>query len=527
MPASKVSGEGGAIRLLRPGFLIHHGLVLVLCLLALATASYALWRGAQYRVGLELLHGAGARLVLVVLALGVGLALTAVVTNLRAWRAGRWTETSLQPFRFLFIALVSGWIGFLVLRPTFQELLFELTMGIAFSAFACCMTLQALGERSKRVLRAFDFVLFNVCLLAFTLELGLRVYADVRPNLILIRPNAKAATNLDARRRAPGWMYLGYPHNQRGYYDEEFGPMEPDEQRVVSISDSFGLGTVPHRYHFTTVAEELLERVRVDNMGVPGIGLPDYLHLLLNEAMPLDPEMIVVWIFVGNDFEGLKRYKAPDSGLRSWFKRKNLVALTALERRTALAAEQRRMKDRPPTVAPQGEALRIEDEDELAAAFPWILGPQFEDSKMWGSAETYYNIETQRAKSVSGPLPETDPYPEFFRILSEIRRNAGGTPFAVVLIPDVFQLEDDLWEAVLVELADVELDRDRPQRRIGKWLEAEGITYIDLLPRLRELPLHEDGGRHAYHFQNTHFNRLGNRIAGEALAELVREKLDD
>jgi hypothetical protein len=531
MHASKASAEGGAAALhgrpydgTRHGLRVHHGLVLALCLIALAATAHGLWRGAQYRAGLDALHGNATYLVLAALAIGVALGLTATVTRLKAWRAGRWTETSLQPFRLLFIALVLGWIAYVALRPTYQELLFELTLGVALSAFAGGVVLQAVDGRSSKVLRSVDFILFNVCVIAFALELGLRVYADVRPNLFLVRPNAKAATNLEARRKPPGWIYLGHPHNQRGYYDEEFGPKEPGERRVVSISDSFGLGTVPLRYHYTSVAEDLLDDVRVDNMGVPGIGLPDYLHLLQTEANPLNPEMVVLWIFVGNDLEGLQRYKAPDSGVESWFKRKNLLALTVLERRAALAAENQRMKDGQETEVAQDETRVITEEDELAQTFPWILGPELETSKAWNSAENFFSVETQRAKSLAGPLPKTDPYPEFFEILSEIRRNARGSKFAVILIPDSFQVEDDVWEVVQERLG-VDLDRDRPQRRIGEWLNAEGVAYIDLLPRLRELPRDQDGARHAYHFQNTHFNRLGNRIAGEALAELVREKL--
>src|SRR5581483_7407084 len=84
---------------------------------------------------------------------------------------------------------------------------------------------------------------------------------------------------------------------------------------VASIGDSFSYGVVPHAFHFTTVAEEALPGVQIYNMGYPGLGPTDYLYLLQRRALPLQPDLIVVNLFVGNDIgDG-----STGAGPRRWY----------------------------------------------------------------------------------------------------------------------------------------------------------------------------------------------------------------
>jgi hypothetical protein len=108
-------------------------------------------------------------------------------------------------------------------------------------------------------------------------------------------------------------------------------------------------------------------------------------------------------------------------------------------------------------------------------------------------------------------------YEDFFEALEGVERAAGDIPLKFVLIPDEFQVEDELWEEI-VRQSGKPLDRDLPQRRIVEWLQARGRSVLDLLPLLRAVEPLEDGRRHVYHAQNMHFNARGNAIAGRALA---------
>ena len=99
-------------------------------------------------------------------------------------------------------------------------------------------------------------------------------------------------------------------------------------------------------------------------------------------------------------------------------------------------------------------------------------------------------------------------------------------PLAVLLVPDEFQVEDELWQSVLAAPEMLQLDRDMPQRLLSAWMTEQDIEYVDLLPRLRALDPLADGRIHAYHARDTHFNARGNAVAAQGLAELVARCLD-
>ena len=105
--------------------------------------------------------------------------------------------------------------------------------------------------------------------------------------------------------------------------------------------------------------------------------------------------------------------------------------------------------------------------------------------------------------------------------MTEIRKAAAETPVLIMLIPDQFQVDDQLWQALGMQ----DRDRDQPQKRIIAWLQAEGIPYLDLLEVLRAVPVMADGQRHLYHLRDTHFNARGNSVTGKALAEFLRQNL--
>ena len=130
----------------------------------------------------------------------------------------------------------------------------------------------------------------------------------------------------------------------------------------------------------------------------------------------------------------------------------------------------------------------------------------------------FLRIESARALEVcaGGSLER------FFGTVLEMRATAAGKTLCVLLVPDEFQVEDDVWREVQANLPGAQLERDRPQRLIVPWMEREGIPCLDLLPVLRAAEPLADGRRHVYHLRDTHFNARGNRIVGEALAEFLR-----
>ena len=57
--------------------------------------------------------------------------------------------------------------------------------------------------------------------------------------------------------------------------------------------------------------------------------------------------------------------------------------------------------------------------------------------------------------------------------LAKVKALAGSRPCVLLVIPDEFQVEQELWERVAALQEDgVELDRDQPQRVLDAWFEA-------------------------------------------------------
>ena len=159
--------------------------------------------------------------------------------------------------------------------------------------------------------------------------------------------------------------------------------------------------------------------------------------------------------------------------------------------------------------------------------FAWLADARREPPTF--SEETFLRIETERALSICRPDRARD-FEQLYGALLEARRLCGATPLFVLLIPDEFQVEDELWRAVKDRYRPIEagagaavgaLDRDQPQRLLAEWLERHDIPFVDLLPRFRAQAPLADSGRHLYHLRDTHLTVRGNRVAGEALAEFL------
>lgn len=461
----------------------------------------------------------------------------ALAARVRAWQ--RRAPPPFMSLRAVFDLAVLATAIYLTFFQPFQRIQFELYVGVAAGSLAIWTLAESRIVRSVRsgLLRAIDMLLFSVCLLALSAEVGLRAWATLRPSALFTRTSQSAAQLMEGLRRPPGEIHLGFPYNSRGHYDEEFRAKSPaapatatfnGERLVVVIGDSFSLSLVPHHYHYTTVCERVLPGTRVDNMGIAAVGPREYLLMMCQEALPLAPDLVVIGLFVGNDVSFFGYQDVPTEGiLRSWFDR-DAVYLCLLPKRLArLARERRAIGDGDRTIGGVGgeraaSAGRIDDLDELERLLPWLHKPELEQPGF--TRERFLAIEQGRALSICAGGSEE--YAPLFRELEKIVDAAGSTPLAFLLIPDEFQVDDQVWADVVAGLPESELERDRAQRLIRDWLDARAVPCLDLLPRMRALEENAKGA-HFYLKQNTHWSVRGNQVAGEALAELVRAVLDE
>jgi len=442
------------------------------------------------------------------------------------WGKGSQPARGWSTLRLLFQLLVVGWLAFLVFSEGFTAFRVSLVLGLTLGLFACGLLLRPLATPPLlgKGIRIADVVLMNVCLIVVGLELSMRLVGVINPTPVLARTQQEAVDTINAHRYPPDHVRYAFPHNRGGHYDTEFKPKQDGRPLILSIGDSFSAGIVPHYFHFTTTVERELPGVDVYNMGIPATDPPEYLHLWRTEGQQLKPDLLVINLFIGNDLLGSWNGKVDHPRLRSWFDRSQVFLFFVPERLKKIAAENKQLAAPGKKVGePQGEHGQIIVRDNvgiLLAAFPWMADPTLEEAGF--SEHEFTKVEAARAFDV---LVEerVNYYEALFNVLTEIQWAAQGTPLMVVMIPDEFQVNDELWEKVLAQLEQNDLDRFMPQQRISDWLREQGIPCLDLLPSLRAAPLMADGRRHLYHLRDTHFNAHGNYVAGKAMADFIRK----
>ncbi|MFT7668038.1 MAG: hypothetical protein ACI8X5_000724 [Planctomycetota bacterium] len=494
-------------------------LFLILCALGLTLRGLAL--SSANSEALQFVLGNTFYLVLVCLLLGLACALKALGM---AWIIARGADEPsgvAGSLRWAFSASIVSALCFIALVEPFQRLWFDLALGMGASGYSLLLVLERpLARRLGARFRVFEFLVFSLCVGALGLELGLRSWTSLRPSPLFARVGGGPSELVQRYRCEPGEVRFGFACNDRGFYDEAFyRKLDGEAKRIVAIGDSFGVGTVPHAWHYTTIAEEL-SGYRVDNMGVAGIGPPEYLSLLVQEALPLDPDLILISVFIGNDLDVEDTLtNLPDSGLRRWLQRDQVLLFVVPERLAKLNREREssgKHKGSGSDSQAASAALPALSRAQAAEAFPWVADPSLEDHRM--SPETFFGVEALRARFLCAQDP---PSIELLRdSLLAARAAAGDIPLLVMLIPDEFQVEDELWNEISAA-SQRPLERDRAQRLLLPWLDQNSFPTLDLLPLLRDVPVLPDGKRHVYHAFDTHFNARGNEVTGNALAEFL------
>lgn len=353
-------------------------------------------------------------------------------------------------------------------------------------------------------------------MLGFTLlllELSLRLLAGLGAARFLVMSNTGAERAVQANRLEPGQPVYGSLANSRGFPDDEFAaPGQDPRPAVALIGDSFVVGIVPPPMLFAQVAERQLG-TPVHNLGVRAVGVVEYRWLLHHEALPLDPAVVTVCLFLGNDLP-VPRPPAVDR----WHPLRVLdpgnSAICSVVRRVAVM-----QREALPDLARHAD--RLVRPERLEEVFPWLADWRREPPTM--SALAHAMLQRSIVQRLADPT-RTD-WDALFADLLAMRAACGTRPFALVVIPDESQVERADWGAWGVDAKLGEAAWDAPQQRITAWCRERNMPCLDLSPALRAAPPEPDGRLHVYHLRDTHFNRKGNGIVGAALAEFLRPLL--
>lgn len=303
--------------------------------------------------------------------------------------------------------------------------------------------------------------------------------------------------------------------NSGGWRDDE--PVIPgssgDLRQIALLGDSFAWGYGVDRE--TTFGERLeasLTGWRVQSYGVCGYGTDQELLVLRQSALAIRPRIVIVEFAVGNDIDNIlaaRAYRLPkprfvlEDGRLSlqgvpvprtedWQRAARTGARDFMTAHVRLYAW---VRPRWAALKPRlGRLLRLAREDLADGGVRIRLFAREAPERVrqgWTLAEALLGAVRDEAASV-------------------------GAPLVILVVPDRFQVEDDLWEQAVQELG---LDRsayhrERPNRVLAEIGQRLGVVVVDPLAVLRA---RASSGASLFIPDDPHWNEEGHRLAAEEL----------
>jgi hypothetical protein len=342
--------------------------------------------------------------------------------------------------------------------------------------------------------KAFFWLIF----LAFNLviiEVALRVFNYFYPSSVFYQ------ASYNQYRSKPHSDNYGFILNAGGFKDIEYPAQKTaNKYRIVGLGDSFTFGVVPYPYNFLTILEDSLNRVpflpetEVINMGISSTDPPQYLSMLVEEVLPLTPDMVLLSLFVGNDIQGSshafsrKRKYLHHSYLLSAFYYLYIVSTSI---------------------------------DQKVSYNFYGSGMTYCDSCSTFSADKYLEIERKRSYicQKDNPLLLNDIEDTLFylrQILGICK--SKNISLVVVLLPDEMQVSENLRNKVtsLLKITSSQWDNEQPQRLLSEKMQRLGVPVISLLD---PFVVHSTIEPSLYIPNDSHWNIQGNVLAARLLLE--------
>lgn len=273
--------------------------------------------------------------------------------------------------------------------------------------------------------------------------------------------------------------------NSQGFKDIEFEEKKEDLYRILTIGDSFAFGSVPYQNTFLTLTEKMLQQttpgVELLNMGLPSLPPQEYFSLLGIEGVEVQPDMLLLSFFIGDDFSSSKPKGLFDGS-----------ALISLGKKIL---DQR--KTYPGKIYHRGKYC------DTCPVLPKDLFLTIETEKSY--------LFEKNNKRFAG---------QFENALYSLRKirnlcEKEDIQLLVVIIPDVVQINTSLEQQVRDNLSpaltDNSWDISQPNRALANWLTSEKIDFLDLYPVLKNSPVP------IYKTNDVHWNLAGNKLAAEIL----------
>lgn len=287
--------------------------------------------------------------------------------------------------------------------------------------------------------------------------------------------------------------------NKAGLRGQEVGPKAPGTFRLLALGDSFtfGVGASEEESYPARLQEILRSRgisAQVLNAGAPGFGVPDAVAWYRRWGRPLEPDAVVLAVFVGNDLQdaapGVPKAVAVDGelviqgeksrGLSRWLYYHS--HLYALLKSSALGGSVRRLLGKPEPL----DVRQLRQEMELYS-------------------------KGNLPKEIREGAAATE------KAVSALARSAGGRRVLAVIIPSLIQVDPARWNASLERfgLDPARYDRTRPNDLLREIFRRHGISILDLTAPFAEAI---GRGERIYLPIDQHLTPAGYRLMAERVA---------
>lgn len=345
-----------------------------------------------------------------------------------------------------------------------------------------------------QIIRKTGSIFFQTLMIGLiTLSLGeitLRTYNHYVPSFVFF---SESDYRWRGKPFADDW---DFKLNSYGFKDEEFSEKKGNVYRILGLGDSFAFGVVPYRYNYLTLIDSQLDRqntnVEVFNMGIPAIGPPEYLSLLVQEGLAFQPDMVLLSFFTGNDFNESRKRKIYEYSYVA-----SLIHYII-------------------TVRVKYEGRIIHGKAEYCDECPSA------------THEEFLKIERERSLIYQ---EENEQFPEmldralyYLNTIEKICRK-NDIDYVVVIIPDELQINQDLWREIKASFPDRESDKwdiTLPNRTLSNELDKLGIDNIDLYKYFAGA-----SSQKLYKTRNTHWNIAGNKLAADVIEEYIQKYLEN
>lgn len=292
--------------------------------------------------------------------------------------------------------------------------------------------------------------------------------------------------------------------NSLGFRQPEVTRERTTDVRMVAVGDSFTFGDGVEASEAWPLAVERAFAARsglttqVLNAGVPGRWMDEYYLELAERSLALDPDVVLLGFFVGNDVDG------SDAREHIWTRIDEKGLPLAVDVPGLRVEDGLRVKSKQKTrwrlpIVRDSHVAQLFYDGGRAIVEAWHPSPLAEDI-------VYTPEDTPESKAVVARVER------LLLAIAELCRKHGAR-LLVVMIPTREQLHQELAPD------DRPRDWEKPQRHFTAFLERSGIPYLDLRPGLEavrdEAPL--------YYTFDAHWTPRGHALAAEAIAE----KLDD